>query len=40
VNDRGRLLLLGPIMGFFVVVAFGVGVIATAAYDRNEPSAA
>ena len=35
-NDRGRLMLLGPIAGFLVVVAFGVGVIATAAYETDS----
>ena len=35
-NDRGRLMLLGPIAGFLVVVAFGVGVIATAAYETDR----
>ena len=35
-NDRGRLMLLGPIAGFFVVVAFGVGVIATAAFETDR----
>jgi manganese oxidase len=35
-NERSRLMLLGPIAGFLVVVAFGVGVIATAAYETDR----
>jgi len=39
-NERTRLMLLGPIAGFLVVVAFGVGVIATAAYETDRSQSA
>lgn len=39
-NDRTKLMMVWPIAGFLVVVAFGVGVIATAAYETNPLNAA
>ena len=35
-SDETRLKLLAPVAGFFVVIAFGVGVIATAALGDND----
>lgn len=36
ISDRGKLMLLGPVMGFLVAMAFGVGVIAMAAFDSDD----
>lgn len=36
-SDKGKMMWLLPVSGFLVVVAFGVGVIATAAYDGHNP---
>jgi FtsP/CotA-like multicopper oxidase with cupredoxin domain len=38
-NDRTKIALVWPIAAFFAVLAFGVGVIATAAYDGGNPFA-
>jgi FtsP/CotA-like multicopper oxidase with cupredoxin domain len=39
-SDRGKLLLVWPVAGFFAAMAFGVGVIATAAFNTDQGSAA
>ena len=36
-GQRSKLMWLLPVTAFLVVIAFGVGVIATAAYDSNNP---
>lgn len=36
-SDKTRLVVAGPIMGFLVAVAFGVGLISMAAYDSVNP---
>ncbi|MGH2755967.1 MAG: cupredoxin domain-containing protein, partial [Actinomycetota bacterium] len=37
-SDRTRLMLVWPIAGFFVVIAFGVGMISMAAFDDGSGS--
>ena len=36
-TDRQKLLMVWPVAGFFVALAFGIGVIATAAYQSTNP---
>ncbi|MFP5297829.1 MAG: multicopper oxidase domain-containing protein [Actinomycetota bacterium] len=38
-DDRTRNMLVWPVAGFFVVIAFGVGMISMAAFDNDPPSA-
>lgn len=37
-SDRTRLMLVWPVAGFFVVIAFGVGLISMAAFDSSQPA--
>ncbi|HEV2756560.1 MAG TPA: multicopper oxidase domain-containing protein [Actinomycetota bacterium] len=40
-SDRARVMLVWPVAGFFVVIAFGVGLISMAAFDSaSSPAAA
>ena len=40
-SDRTRLMLVWPVAGFFVVIAFGIGMISMAAFDNdNDPGSA
>lgn len=39
-KQRNKMMWLLPVAGFLIVVAFGIGVIATAAYDSHNPFAA
>ncbi|HJR46506.1 MAG TPA: multicopper oxidase domain-containing protein [Actinomycetota bacterium] len=39
-SDRTRLMLVWPVAGFFVVIAFGVGLVSMAAFDSSQDSAA
>ena len=39
-SDRTKLLLVWPVAGFFVVIAFGVGLISMAAFDSSQPASA
>ena len=36
-SDRAKVMLVWPVAGFFVVIAFGVGLISMAAFDSTEP---
>jgi FtsP/CotA-like multicopper oxidase with cupredoxin domain len=40
ISDRAKMGLLWPVAGFFVVIAFGVGVISMAAFDSDRATAA
>src|SRR5687767_12739935 len=35
-SDRTKVMLVWPVAGFFVVIAFGIGVIATAAFNSEQ----
>lgn len=39
-SDRTRVKLVWPVAGFFVVIAFGVGLISMAAFDPSRPASA
>jgi FtsP/CotA-like multicopper oxidase with cupredoxin domain len=39
-SDKTKVKLVWPIAGFCVVVAFGIGVISSAAFDSNQPALA
>ena len=39
-SDRTKLMVLWPVAGFFVAIAFGVGLISMAAFDSNRGPAA
>ena len=38
-NDRAKLMLVWPVAGFFVVVAFGIGLISMAVFNSGEQAA-
>lgn len=35
-SDRAKLMLVWPVAGFFVVIAFGVGLISMATFDSRR----
>jgi uncharacterized cupredoxin-like copper-binding protein len=39
-SDRAKLMLVWPVAGFFVVVAFGVGLISMATFETNAATVA
>ena len=39
-SDRGKLMLVWPVAGFFVVIAFGVGLISMATFDSTRDASA
>lgn len=39
-SDRTKLMLVWPVAGFFVVIAFGIGLISMAAFDTGQGAAA
>ena len=38
-TDRTKLMLVWPVAGFFVAMAFGIGLISMAAFDSSDPEA-
>ena len=38
-SDRARLMMVWPVAGFFVVIAFGVGLISMATFDSSQDAA-
>jgi len=39
-SDRTKLMIVWPVAGFFVVIAFGVGLISMATFDSNQQASA
>ncbi len=38
-SDHTKLMLVWPVAGFFVAMAYGVGLISMAAFDSDDPAA-